>query len=261
MAKSSLSFAGGYDCFISYASSDLELAEALYHRLVGAGFTVWFDKARLSPGCQWHQEIEAGCEGSRVVLAVLTPQWKVSGWTRYETYGAGAVIPLLYDGCWGDVAPPPPRGMHFVNPSAAWETPWEEVFAAIRTVLARPAPEQTQRLAQVRFQANPHFVGREEELTTIHETLHQDPSAALYRRAMAIREKALGPEHADTAAVMDNLTVLLQSSGDLSGAESLCRRCLDLPQRKLGLQHPVTLRTARLLASLVAKKGPGHTLR
>jgi hypothetical protein len=31
-----------------------------------------------------------------VVLPVLTPRWKRSEWTRYETYGAEAVIPLLY---------------------------------------------------------------------------------------------------------------------------------------------------------------------
>lgn len=50
MAENSDASGSGYDCFISYASGDLELAEQLHWRLVAAGFTVWFDKARLNPG-------------------------------------------------------------------------------------------------------------------------------------------------------------------------------------------------------------------
>jgi hypothetical protein len=61
-----------YDCFISYASPDLPLAQALCDWLVAAGLRVWFDKARLRDGYNWHEEIEAGCEASRVVLPVLT---------------------------------------------------------------------------------------------------------------------------------------------------------------------------------------------
>ena len=85
-----------YDCVISYASADLPLAEGLHRRLLAEGFTVWFDKARLQPGFDWHREIEQGCENSRVFLPVLTPHWKNSDWTKYETYGAEAVIPLVF---------------------------------------------------------------------------------------------------------------------------------------------------------------------
>ena len=53
-----------YDCFISYASQDLAFAEELHRRLVEAGLSVWFDKARLRPGCNWHAEIGQGCEAS-----------------------------------------------------------------------------------------------------------------------------------------------------------------------------------------------------
>jgi len=57
-----------YDCFISYASPDVPFAQALCDCLVAAGLRVWFDKARLRDGYNWHEEIEAGCEESRVVL-------------------------------------------------------------------------------------------------------------------------------------------------------------------------------------------------
>jgi len=49
-----------YDLFISYASTDLAIAQRLYDRLVAAGFNgddpasprIWFDKMRLAPGCR-----------------------------------------------------------------------------------------------------------------------------------------------------------------------------------------------------------------
>jgi hypothetical protein len=37
----------------------------------------------------------------------------------------------------------------------------------------------------------------------------------LYARALAIREKAFGPEHPDTAASLNNLAGLLYARGDL----------------------------------------------
>ena len=46
----------------------------------------------------------------------------------------------------------------------------------------------------------------------------------LYERALAIREKALGPEHPDTATSLDHLASLLQAQGDLNGARPLVER-------------------------------------
>src|SRR6266480_3051272 len=92
-----------YDAFISYASADLIFAAEAQRRLTAAGFHVWFDKTRLNLGCDWHKEIEAGCEASRVLLPVLTPRWQTSEWTKFETYGAEAVIPLLVEGKLDDV--------------------------------------------------------------------------------------------------------------------------------------------------------------
>jgi hypothetical protein len=85
-----------YDCFLSYRSADHAAAETIHRRLTGAGFSVWWDKIYLEAGMRWHQEIERHCEASRVVLPLLTPEWRDSEWTRYETYGAEHIIPLLY---------------------------------------------------------------------------------------------------------------------------------------------------------------------
>jgi len=168
-----------YDVFISYQSGDLKLAEDLHQRLVEQGFRVWFDKARLSPGCNWHTEIEAGCEASRVLLPIVTPRWRTSEWTKFETYGAETVIPLHYEGEWNAVATPPLmryQAFDFRNPATA---DWTKFFASIRTLLAQPAPQKAERIAHLRYWANPYFVGREVELNTIHEALHRNPTAAL----------------------------------------------------------------------------------
>ena len=93
------------ELFISYASGDLDRAVALHALLVAEGLHVWFDKVRLTPGCDWHKEIEAGCEAARVILPLITPRWARSEWTRYETYAHEAVIPVLVEGMAEDVIP------------------------------------------------------------------------------------------------------------------------------------------------------------
>ena len=165
-----------YDCFISYASPDLPFAKALCDCLVTAGLRVWFDKARLRDGYNWHEEIETGCEASRVVLPVLTPRWKRSEWTRYETYGAEAVIPLLYEGTWDEVKTPP-LGRWQGQLLSHVET--DRLIAAVRDLLAQPASEKSGRVAHLRFFANPYFVGREETLNEIHEKLFTNPTTVL----------------------------------------------------------------------------------
>ena len=51
---------------------DRALAEEVHRRLTAAGLKVWFDQARLNSGCDWHHEIEAGCDASRERLPLLT---------------------------------------------------------------------------------------------------------------------------------------------------------------------------------------------
>ena len=170
-----------YHAFLSYASADLAFVEQAHRRLMDAGFSVWFDKARLNPGCDWHKEIEAGCEASRVLLPVLTPRWKQSEWTKFETYGAEAVIPLIVESNFNDVMTPPLTRFQgqALELSPTDEAAWQRLFVALRQLLAKAAPEKAERLADLRYAANPYFVGREKELNQIHEGLHQNPTAVL----------------------------------------------------------------------------------
>jgi tetratricopeptide (TPR) repeat protein len=167
--------------FISYASDDVARAEALHARLTAAKFKIWFDKARLAPGCDWHKEIEAGCEAARVILPLLTPRWQHSPWTKYETYASDAVIPVLAEGKPEAVMPPPLRrwNAHALDPSSADDAAWEALFAAIHAKLSEPVPERAPRILDLPYPANPFFTGRDDDLVRIHEELHQAPVAAL----------------------------------------------------------------------------------
>jgi tetratricopeptide (TPR) repeat protein len=169
------------ELFISYASSDFDRAATLHTRLVAAGFSVWFDKARLNPGCDWHKEVEHGCEAARVILPLLTPHWGKSEWTKYETYVSNAVIPVLAEGVREGVMPPPLRRLHdqVLDPLTADDAVWEVLFAAIRGKLAEPVPERVPRILDLPYAANPFFTGRDADLVRIHEELHEGPVAAL----------------------------------------------------------------------------------
>src|ERR1700738_2328468 len=151
------------ELFISYASADRDRAAALHARLTAAGFRVWFDKARLAPGCDWHKEIEAGCEAARVILPLLPPGWRPSPWTKYETYASDAVIPVLAEGKPEAVMPPPLRrwNAHAVNPLTADDAAWVSLFAAIRNKLAEPVSERAPRIVDLPYPANPFFTGRD----------------------------------------------------------------------------------------------------
>ena len=62
----------------------------------------------------------------------------------------------------------------------------------------------------------------------------------LYQRALKIFEKALGPDHPDTATALTNLAVLYRAMGDYAKAEPLYQRALKIVEKALGPDHPNT---------------------
>ena len=70
------------------------------------------------------------------------------------------------------------------------------------------------------------------------------------RRALAIREKALGPDHPDVATSLNNLAGLLHDKGDYAGAEPLYRRALAIDEKALGPKQPKTKQIRDNLESL-----------
>ena len=77
----------------------------------------------------------------------------------------------------------------------------------------------------------------------------------LLRRALAIREKALGPEHPDTATSLNNLALLLRDQGDLAAARPLFERALAIREKALGPEHPDTATSLNNLAWLLQDQG------
>ena len=71
----------------------------------------------------------------------------------------------------------------------------------------------------------------------------------LFERALAIREKALGPEHPHTAMSLNNLALLLRDQGDFAGARPLFERALAIREKALGPEHPDTATSLNNLAA------------
>ncbi len=70
----------------------------------------------------------------------------------------------------------------------------------------------------------------------------------LAQRALAIREKALGPEHPDTAVSLNNLAELYSATGDYAKAEPLYQRALAIHEKARGHEHPDTATSLNNLA-------------
>src|ERR1019366_8744336 len=77
----------------------------------------------------------------------------------------------------------------------------------------------------------------------------------LLRRALAINEKALGPDHPNVATALNNLAELLQEKGDYTRAEPLLRRALAINEKALDPDHPDVARDLNNLAALLYAKG------
>jgi tetratricopeptide (TPR) repeat protein len=77
----------------------------------------------------------------------------------------------------------------------------------------------------------------------------------LLERALTIREKALGPEHPQTADGLNNLAVLLYDQGGFTAARPLLERALAIREKALGPEHPETAESLNWLATLLYAQG------
>jgi tetratricopeptide (TPR) repeat protein len=77
----------------------------------------------------------------------------------------------------------------------------------------------------------------------------------LFRRALAIQEKALVLDYPGMATVLDNLAGLLQAMGDYMGAEPLFRQALLIDENSIGQDNAHVGRDLNNLAGLLQAKG------
>jgi len=77
----------------------------------------------------------------------------------------------------------------------------------------------------------------------------------VYRRALAIDEKTLGPDHPHVARDLNNLAELLRARGDYTAAEPLYRRALAINEKAFGPDHPDVAADLNNLAGLLQVRG------
>ncbi len=74
----------------------------------------------------------------------------------------------------------------------------------------------------------------------------------LARQALAVAERAFGPEHPDTATSLNNLAVVLPAQSHQYGeVEPLLRRALTIREKVLGAEHPDTATSLNNLAGML----------
>jgi tetratricopeptide (TPR) repeat protein len=78
-----------------------------------------------------------------------------------------------------------------------------------------------------------------------------------FRRALAIKEKILGPDHPAMAPTLNNLAVVRRQQGDYSEAEAIYRRCFALLKGLADRNHPNLLATVRNYEALLRERSSG----
>jgi tetratricopeptide (TPR) repeat protein len=99
-------------------------------------------------------------------------------------------------------------------------------FSAPMAVLAQT---KDQRQTQSDTEALAEAARLNEEVVGLYQAGRAKEALPLAKRALAIREKAPGPEHPDVATSLNNLGFLLQAMGDLKGAKPHYERALQGP--------------------------------
>jgi tetratricopeptide (TPR) repeat protein len=86
-----------------------------------------------------------------------------------------------------------------------------------------------------------------------------DRASELYREALALDERLLGPAHVDVAADQTGLGRCLVGNGDTKAAEALLRTALQTMQREHGPAHAATLEVLARLAECAVRAGDSKT--
>jgi hypothetical protein len=92
------------ELFLSHATPDRELAEALASTLRAHGVPVWFSRTDLAGAQQWHDEIGRALGRCDWFALLLSPAAVRSRWVKRELLFAldrydGRIVPILLRGC------------------------------------------------------------------------------------------------------------------------------------------------------------------
>jgi tetratricopeptide (TPR) repeat protein len=77
----------------------------------------------------------------------------------------------------------------------------------------------------------------------------------LFKRALAITEKSLGPDHPDAGRLLNNVALLYQAQGRSADAEPLFKRAVAIAEKSLGPDHSDVATLLINLAGLYGAQG------
>lgn len=126
--------------------------------------------------------------------------------------------------------------------------PWA-VNAFRRVAKAFPFPEHENRDVWITYL--PHALS---VLQFREAIVDNEEAEAMYRKALGLREKALGPSHFGTLVSLNNLAVVLVSQGKYDEAEAMHRKALELGEKTLGRSHLKTLLSLNSLAVVLVSQ-------
>ena len=89
----------------------------------------------------------------------------------------------------------------------------------------------------------------------LHDRARYAEATLLHQRALAICEKALGPDHPYTSASLNNLAGIYYHQGCYAEAEPLHQRALIICEKALGPNHPDTATSLNNLATVYRMQG------
>jgi tetratricopeptide (TPR) repeat protein len=142
---------------------------------------------------------------------------------------------------------------------ARWEQHMRAGAAAYQRGDDEEAVEQTKaalKEAEDFGEQDPRLATTLNNLATLYESLGRHGKAEpLYKRSLAIAEKALRPEHPDLAAILNNLAELYQAQGRIGEAEPLFKRALAIWAQALRPEHPYVDIALNNLAALYRAQG------
>ena len=133
-----------------------------------------------------------------------------------------------------------------ISDAKTWPTTWPRLrrLDGLAVALLDAAPPETAEAA-----AEHLFIGlaayRQYALGAFAQ------ARPFYERALALREKRLGPDHPDTAETLNNFALSLREEGNYEAARALLERALAINEKAFGPEHAATATSVNNLALLL----------
>jgi tetratricopeptide (TPR) repeat protein len=117
-------------------------------------------------------------------------------------------------------------------------------FVSCISLHAKLSPEEEARLASLA-----------EKVGELYQSGKFAEAIPVAQESLALAEKALGPDHPESATLVNNLAELYRSMGEYAKAQALFQRALKIDEKALGPDHPNVARDLNNLALLYKSKG------